>query len=80
MSLPPAPSSASVQDGEEVTAPIELIPLRSGALTLPPVSVRVVVDGTAGGALPVALTSAAMAVLVQPHSHALFAAGQIAAA
>jgi len=42
--------------------------------------VRVVVDGTAGGALPVALTSAAMAVLVQPHSHALFAAGQIAAA
>ena len=57
--------------------PIELVPLHSGALQMPSVSVRPIRDGIAGAPLPVALASAGTTVLVYPLSHALFTAAAI---
>jgi hypothetical protein len=58
-----------------VALPLELVPLHSGALPMPAVSVRSVQDGRPGAdPLPLALASAATVVLVEPLDHALFTA------
>ena len=57
--------------------PLDLIPLHSGALALPSVSVCPFHGGTAGPPLPLALASGASTVLVQPLPHAVFSGGHV---
>jgi len=60
-----------------VSSPLDLVPLHSGALPMPAVTVRRLRDGAPGDPLPLALASAATTVLVQPLARASFTAAAL---